>query len=95
MSLNPGDRVLVHNWQPPGHVRTPYFLRGKQGEIHTILGPYPNAESLAYGRTGDAPVPLYRVRFRSDELWGDAAERADDWVIADLYEHWLQKLSDN
>jgi nitrile hydratase len=88
-----GDAVRVHAWFPPGHVRTPWFLRGHAGEIHERLGPFPNAESLAYGRTSERPVPLYRVRFRADALWGDAAERADDWVVADISEHWLEPLA--
>ena len=28
-----GDRVRVRRAYPPGHVRTPYFIRGKTGEV--------------------------------------------------------------
>ena len=85
-----GDRVRVHAWYPPGHVRTPWYLRGHAGEIHEILGPFPNAESLAYSRYNDPQIELYRVKFRADTLFGEQAERPDDIVIADLYEHWLE-----
>ena len=29
----PGDRVRVRRAYPPGHVRAPYFTRGKVGEV--------------------------------------------------------------
>ena len=35
-------------------------------------------------------MPLYRVRFRSVELWPDYAEDARDVVEIELYEHWLE-----
>ncbi|MEM8803592.1 MAG: SH3-like domain-containing protein, partial [Pseudomonadota bacterium] len=57
---------------PPGHVRAPYYLRGKIGEIERELGPFGNPELLAYGLEGENKT-LYRVRFTMAELWGDSA----------------------
>ena len=28
-----GDPVRIRQASPPGHVRTPYFIRGKTGEV--------------------------------------------------------------
>ena len=84
-----GDRVLVRAHFPPGHARAPWYTRGHTGEVVRITGPFPNAEERAYGRTG-APEPLYRVRFRQHDLWPDYAGGADDTLVADIYEHWLE-----
>jgi nitrile hydratase len=85
----PGDPVRVKALFPPGHVRTPFFTRGKAGVVAELLGRFENPESLAYGRrTG--PVPLYRVRFRQVDLWPGYAGSAADTLVADLYEHWLE-----
>ena len=50
--FNIGDKVRVKNSMPPGHRRTPMYIRGKQGEIERICGAYPNPEELAYGFDG-------------------------------------------
>ena len=85
----PGDRVLVRAHFPPGHIRAPYYTRGQTGEVAQITGPFPTAEERAYGRPG-APEPLYRVRFRQHDLWPNYAGGADDTLVADIYEHWLE-----
>ncbi len=82
-------RVRVRDYMPPGHVRTPAYLRGKTGTIERTLGPFPNPEVRAYGHTGD-PLPLHRVRFTMSEIWGPAAERPDDTLEAEIYAHWLE-----
>ncbi len=86
----PGDRVRVREWFPPGHVRTPYYVRGKRGEIERVCGMFNNPERLAYGRTDD-PKVLYRVRFAQTEVWG-RAERPGDTIDIEIYEHWLEPV---
>ncbi|MEO0569066.1 MAG: SH3-like domain-containing protein [Pseudomonadota bacterium] len=76
---------------PPGHVRAPYYLRGKTGEIERALGSFGNPELLAYGLEGEEKE-LYRVRFTMHEIWGDSAERPEDTLDAELYDHWLERL---
>lgn len=85
------ERVRVRRWAPPGHVRTPFYLRGKTGVIERRLGRFPNPEELAY-RQDAARIELVRVRFTAAELWGDGAERPDDTVDAEIYAHWLEPL---
>ncbi|KMW57019.1 Cobalt-containing nitrile hydratase subunit beta [Candidatus Rhodobacter oscarellae] len=76
---------------PPGHVRAPAYLRGKTGEIERPLGAFGNPEEQAYGRFGDMRA-LYRVRFTMAEIWGDSAERPEDTLDAEIYEHWLERV---
>ena len=42
-------KVKVKKMFPPGHVRTPSYLRGKIGEVERDLGYFKNPEELAYG----------------------------------------------
>ena len=83
------ERVRVKSWSPPGHIRTPAYLRGKTGEVERALPAFPNPELLAYGLPAPK-VPLYRVRFTMAEVWGDAAERPDDILEAEIFAHWLE-----
>lgn len=83
------DRVRVRTMMPPGHVRTPAYLRGKSGVIERALGPFPNPEQLAY-RQRAGQRPLYRVRFTMAEIWGPQAENPDDTLDAEIFAHWLE-----
>ncbi|MEL7212598.1 MAG: SH3-like domain-containing protein [Pseudomonadota bacterium] len=83
------QRVRVKTMMPPGHIRTPAYLRGKTGWIERQLGPFGNPEQLAYGLPGEK-LTLYRVRFIMAEVWGDQAERPEDTLDAEIYEHWLE-----
>jgi len=84
-----GDRVQVRALHPPGHVRTPYYIRGKTGVIERVLAAFPNPEERAYGKTGLPGLPLYRVRFLQQEVWPDYAGPANDTVDVEVYQHWL------
>lgn len=85
----PGDRVCVRRAHPPGHVRTPFYIRGKAGIVERICGGFANPEELAYGRRGLPARTLYRVRFRQRDVWPDYSGRPDDTVDIEIYEHWL------
>lgn len=76
---------------PPGHVRTPAYLRGKTGWVERDLGAFPNPEDLAYRHQGRM-IPLLRVRFTMAEVWGSAVEHATDTIDAEIYAHWLEPL---
>jgi nitrile hydratase len=82
-------RVRVRAWAPPGHIRTPGYLRGKTGEIERTLGPFRNPEKLAY-RLEAEPLVLHRVRFTMAEVWGSEAEHPSDVIEAEIYAHWLE-----
>jgi nitrile hydratase len=88
---SPGQTVRVKTGNPPGHVRTPYYIRGKTGLVERICGEFRNPEELAYGRSGEPKRVLYRVRFAQKQVWPDYAGPADDTVDIELYEHWLEQ----
>ncbi|MBX6320319.1 MAG: nitrile hydratase subunit beta [Rhodospirillaceae bacterium] len=85
-----GAPVRVRRADPPGHVRTPWYIRGRRGVVERVCGRFRNPEELAYGRSGEPVVPLYRVRFAQKEVWPDYAGPAHDTVDVDIYEHWLE-----
>ena len=85
------ERVRVRTMMPPGHVRTPAYLRGKIGEIERALGTFANPERLAYNQPAETRA-LYRVRFTMAELWGTEAETPTDTIDAEIYAHWLEPV---
>jgi hypothetical protein len=88
-----GDTVTVREAYPIGHVRTPYYIRGKTGVIERFCGAYPNPEELAYARSGLPRQPLYRVRFRQTEIWPDYDGQSEDTIDVEIYQHWLKEPS--
>ena len=92
--FGPGDTVRVRAAFPPGHVRTPFFVRGKTGRVSEILGPYRNPEELAYGRSGEPALALYRVIFETADLWDDYQGAARDTTVVDVYENWLESAGE-
>ena len=90
VQFRPGDRVRVRAAYPPGHVRTPFYVRGHRGVVERLCGSYPNPEELAYARPGLPAQPLYRVRFLQREVWQDYAGAPEDTVDIEIYQHWLE-----
>ena len=86
-----GRQVRVKTAMPPGHIRTPAYLRGKTGVIERALGAFGNPEEQAYGRIGDTKE-LLRVRFSMGEIWGSQAENPNDTLDAEIYAHWLEDV---
>ena len=81
--------VKVREMSPPGHVRTPFYLRGKVGQIERRSGQFPNPEGLAYNQNAELRS-LVRVRFLMSAIWGQNAENPNDILEAEIYEHWLE-----
>jgi len=71
--LSPGDRVRVREDFPPGHIRTPVYVRGKEGVVTRAFGAFPNPEVLALGRDGLPKKALYEVRYELSHrpAWAD------------------------
>lgn len=86
--FKPGDRVKVKFEDRPGHLRTPWYIRGKTGWIERVYGEFLNPESLAFGRDGLPKKTLYLVAFNHSDVWG-AASKVDK-LLVDIYEHWLE-----
>ena len=90
MTFALGERVKVREAWPPGHIRTPGYIRGHSGAVVAELGRYPNPEELAFRRPGTPAPVLYRVRFRQTDVWPDYAGPAGDTLDLEIYEHWLE-----
>lgn len=90
---NVGDRVRIKPIFPPGHRRTPYYIRGKRGVIERICGAFPNPEELAYGFDGEPRKVLYRVRFAQKHVWPDYDGPLHDIIEMEIFEHWLEPAS--
>jgi len=88
--FHPGERVLVRRAYPLGHVRTPWYIRGRHGVVERLCGAYANPEELAYARSGLPRQPLYRVRFLQRDVWPDYPGNAHDTVDIEIYQHWLE-----
>lgn len=87
-----GDAVRVRDDYPLGHIRTPVYIRGRQGTVVRDLGEFGNPETLAYCLPTEKRE-LYKVRFRQKDVWDSYRGPPDDTVDLDLYEHWLEKQS--
>ena len=88
--FRPGDPVRVRLTFPIGHVRTPYYIRGKSGRVERCCGMYGNPEELAYARTGAPKQQLYRIRFLQSDVWPGYDGEPSDTVDIEIYQHWLE-----
>jgi nitrile hydratase subunit beta len=88
--FQPGDKIRVLDLGKSGHVRAPFYVRGKTGEIIELCGYYLNPEELAVGNTAGPAVPLYRVSFRQPALWPDYCGSPLDTLYIEIYDHWLE-----
>jgi nitrile hydratase beta subunit len=83
-----GDQVRARTINPEGHTRLPRYARGRFGIVTRYHGAHVYPDSNAHF-AGEAPQPLYTVRFTARELWGKAANAADT-VSLDLWEDYLE-----
>jgi nitrile hydratase subunit beta len=84
-----GSRVRVRAACPPGHIRTPFYIRGCVGEVERYCGQFPNPEELAYMRDGLPAQPLYRIRFQQCDVWPNYEGSAADVLEVEIFQHWL------
>lgn len=87
-----GQTVRLATFTPPGHIRTPWYLRGQTGVIERDLGETGDPEALAYGHKPTPRRHLYRVRFKMGAIWGDAAENPEDRLDAEIFDNWLEPV---
>jgi nitrile hydratase subunit beta len=85
-----GEKVQIIDLKKPGHVRTPFYIRGKFGTIDHDCGDFENPEHRAYGRLGLPKIPLYRVRIMQRDIWDDYAGPPGDSLVIEIYDHWLR-----
>jgi hypothetical protein len=85
-----GEAVRIKAAHPPGHRRTPHYIRGKRGVVERVCGAFPNPEELAYGFDGEPKRLLYRVSFPQREVWPEYRGSEEDVIELEIYEHWLE-----
>ena len=74
-----------------GHTRLPAYAQGCIGRVVREHGMHVFPDSNAHF-LGDAPEPLYSVAFEAKELWGLVEGNADDEVVLDLWESYLESV---
>lgn len=92
-----GDVVLTisHNQNHSvrgGHTRLPAYATGRKGIIERRHGNHVFPDSNAH-YLGQAPEPLYAVRFTARELWGVDVEHDGDDMVLDLWQSYLREPS--
>ena len=85
-----GDSVSIVEAYPPGHRRTPDYIKGKEGIIERYCGAFVNPEEHAYGFSGLPKKHLYRVRFKQIDIWEKYDGPIEDTLDLEIYEHWLR-----
>ena len=89
----PGERVRIRKGPPELHCRVPTYLRGQVGQVTDLVGRYRNPSLMAIHKPGLPMVLLYRIRFNFTDLWN--THSCQDSLIADIYEHWIEKWKGN
>jgi nitrile hydratase beta subunit len=83
-----GDRVIARNFNPPGHTRSPRYVRGHRGVIRHDWGAFVFPDAHAQGLKAK-PQHCYSVEFKARELWGKDFP-ARELVNVDLWEAYLE-----
>jgi nitrile hydratase subunit beta len=90
--FRPGMRVRVKAARPERivrmHLRTPHYVRGREGVVTRTLGRFPNPEDLAFDRPAE-PRILYHVEFPQAPVWNEG--EPGDTLLVELFEHWLEE----
>ena len=82
--------MRVRAEERPGHIRTPFYIRGRVGWVERVYGEFLNPELLAYGKEGLPKRTLYLVAFDQSEVWDRYQSSPRDKLYVDIYEHWLE-----
>ena len=90
MTYTPGQAVRVSSRSHAGHHRTPAYIKGKRGSIERAYERFTNPETRAYGADGKPEPRLYLVSFDLSDVWPEYRGRANDRLLADVFEHWLE-----
>jgi hypothetical protein len=85
-----GERVRVRDEHVPGHVRMPGYIRGKKGIVVSESPVYPFPDAHAHGVAAQ-DEPTYDVRFRSEDLWPNAADSA--LIHVGVFQSYLERVA--
>ena len=88
-----GQEIRIGDPAAVDHTRLPGYLRNKRGVVDLV---YPGAYSyfVSTGKDGIGdPMPVYRIAFRPEDIWGEGKSEANTTIYADLYETYVQPLT--
>jgi len=94
VTFQTGQTVTVRELPVTGHVRTPWYVRGRTGRVVGGRGRWPNPELLAYGQEDPDGTDVFAVEFEQHHLWSSYEGPAHDLLVLDLCAHWLEDASD-
>ena len=91
-----GQEVWVKQFETRGifrrpHLRTPGFVHGKKGVIERYAGSFLSPHVVAWNfdfNQNHEKVPLYRVRFRMQDVW-EHSEFPNDSIEVEVFQQWL------
>ncbi len=83
-----GDHVIARNLNPPGHTRSPRYVRSHRGVIRYDWGTFVFPNAHAHGLSAK-PQHCYSVEFKVRELWGKDFP-ARELINVDLWEAYLE-----
>jgi nitrile hydratase subunit beta len=87
-----GDQIRISVRYPVGHYRVPMYMRGKRGTVELILKPMAiNNEEEGFGRNAGSKGHYYRVAVALTELWPGYAGSAQDRLVIEIFEAWLER----
>ncbi|WP_144161408.1 nitrile hydratase subunit beta [Paraburkholderia sp. BCC1885] len=84
-----GAQVVVTDPDAVDHTRLPGYLRNKRGIVDRV---YPGAFSYFVSTGPDGigpPMPVYRIAFQTEYIWGKGKSEPNTTIYADLYETYL------
>jgi nitrile hydratase beta subunit len=85
-----GMEVRVGDPDAVDHTRLPGYLRNKLGTVELV---YPGAFAYFVSTGPDGigtPMPVYRVAFNAEDIWGEEKCEPNTTIYADLFEAYLQ-----
>lgn len=91
--FSPGDKVRILTRSPIGHYRVPTYLRGKTGNVESIIEPAAvDNEEEGFGRNAGSKRHYYRIALPLTEIWPDHVGSPHDGLRVEVFESWLEAI---
>jgi nitrile hydratase subunit beta len=93
--FKPGDAIRILDRSPIGHYRVPIYLRGKTGNVDSVIEPVAvDNEEEGFGRNAGSRRHYYRIAVPMTEIWPDYEGSPRDGLYIEVFESWLEKITD-
>jgi nitrile hydratase subunit beta len=94
-TFKPGDAIRILDRSPIGHYRVPIYLRGKTGKVDSVIEPVAvDNEEEGFGRNAGSRRHYYRIAVPMTEIWPDYEGSPRDGLYIEVFESWLEKITD-